>query len=155
MMTNLEYADSLRKLADFYEANPELERPGTDDTMTIFSVHQKSRFIAAIRSFGACKKTTDETFYRISKPFGKLTLECVIYRSQICTARKVEKLVKKLVPVAYEQVAKPEPSAWEEREVLETVTEWDCPGSLLEIPRELMVEDVAPVALPAPDEIYF
>jgi hypothetical protein len=107
-MTNQEFADSLRLVADFYEENPEMFLP--EGTLKIFSTYGKEDVIKAAKMLGTCEKQIDEDFYKLRRKFGSITLEVIETRSLVCTKRTVMKEMP--------------------------VDEWDCPESLLESKEE-------------------
>jgi hypothetical protein len=137
-MTNVDFAQALREMADFYEQHPKMPRPEIADTYTVFSVNTKDEFTGAVRQMangGKVEKSVGDTFYQAARTFGAgLVLRVVCYRDAIC--RKVTKLkvVKESVPVRYETRTEEVnvPVAFEEREVEKEVTEWECPESILE-----------------------
>lgn len=137
-MTNVDFAQALREMADFYEAHPQMPRPEIRDVYRIFSASGKAEFVAAVRQLadgGKVEKGVDENFYRAKRTFGAgLVLEALCNRAEVC--RKVTKLkvVKESVPVRYETRTEQVniPVAFEEREVEKEVTEWECPESILE-----------------------
>jgi hypothetical protein len=124
-MTTKDFTDSLREVAAFYEAHPELPLPDwTSDSMSTFTVWAKDdklSFMAYAKAFGSFDKRTTSDDFELRKSFGCITIVVAIKRSEVCTRRVVgTKKVIKQVPVQYEH-----------REVEEEIVEWDCPGSLL------------------------
>ena len=122
-MTNKEFVDSLRLIADFYKENLEMPLPHLEGRgcLDIFSIDSKEDVARVAAIFGSCKKHIDDTFYRVSRKFGAITLEVVAMRGGICTRRVVgTKTIQKTRPVKFETV-----------EEQEDIVEWDCPEALL------------------------
>lgn len=124
-MENAEFVDSLRKLADFFEAHPDLKVPYSmsGDGIIIFA-NGKEEISLAARAFGSCDKTSDDIFYRVVKkdPIGQFKLSAIEYRSQVC-----ERVVtgKRVIPAQ----TVPEHTIPERTE---EIVEWRCPESILE-----------------------
>jgi hypothetical protein len=78
-----QYADSLRAIADWYEAHPEIPLPG-DDTLTNYAVCTREHAESLIRGLGNCKKDYDETSFTISRRFGVLNVRFYFSRSEVC-----------------------------------------------------------------------
>ncbi len=105
-----EFVQGLRGLADFYEANPQMEVPSYRRINVNF--WKKEDFVGAIRTMahGATveKKTDGEKEimqeHHAIRHFGPIELDATISKSAVC--RKVRKLVETDV--------------------------WECPDSLLE-----------------------
>jgi hypothetical protein len=120
-MTIKEYVDSLRQIADFYEANPECPLPGG----TIFyidAVHGKEEMSNVARIFGSCEKSVDTSFYNLIKVFGSLKLWAREWREKICTRKVigVQFVPEKYIPGTLIEAHE------------EEIVEWDCPESLLD-----------------------
>jgi hypothetical protein len=122
-MTNKEYADSLRLIADFYEANPDFPQPIDSHIMRIWKFEGKEGLAEFVRLVGGkCEKHVDETFFTVSRKFGSITMEASDYRSRVCEKIVVgKKLVKRSVPIGYRE------EIVEEEEV-----QWKCPPALLD-----------------------
>lgn len=119
-MTNLEYAQSLRRVADFFETHPDI--PAPHDNLSIYVLGKDLPRIA--RQLGTCEKIANGTFFNLRKDFGPIIVEFFSYRDQVC--ERVSK-GKKLVPETVIP-AKPEEiiAAHEVEEF-----EWKCPDSFL------------------------
>ena len=102
-MTNAEFVDSLRQIADFYEAHPEVPPPFSAPYLCFYPTKEQLPMI--IRAFGSCKKEVSEERFRLNREFGSLTITASWDRNAVCTQRTVEKVVSEVV--------------------------WDCPESLL------------------------
>jgi hypothetical protein len=117
-MTNLEYANSLRQVADFIESHPDFPQP--HHTISVHAWGGKGPFLSAVvllKDGGTVQKTADDPEktwprYHAKRLFGGITLDIGIDRSEIC------KLVR---PAQY-----------------------DCPDSLM----EEYVEGVEPYLIP-------
>lgn len=117
-MTTKEYADSLRMVADWYEAHPEVPVPHTH-TMENYSVNDRETMVAVVKALGTCEKEYSDTMFHARKTFGVLTVDFMDYRERVCIRRVVgteTKVVKKPV----------EPITFVEEEVTTEVVEWDC-----------------------------
>jgi hypothetical protein len=110
-----QYADSLRGIADWYEAHPEIPLP-SDETMTNYSVCTKGHAEALVRGLGGCEKSYDEESFSITKKVGILKLRFYFSRSEVCRRVVVGKTTEpeRVVP------ARVIPA----REV--DVVEWEC-----------------------------
>jgi hypothetical protein len=132
-MTNKEYADGLRLIADFYETHPRMPLPSNGGTngFTVFAGRAEglvakslSEIAAILVDGGDLEKTANETFYCVSREFGSLRFEVLDYRKNVCTvvgSHKEIKTVTRTITPAVTQVVQ------EEIEILD----WECPKSLL------------------------
>ncbi|MDX1902131.1 MAG: hypothetical protein SFW66_09065 [Gammaproteobacteria bacterium] len=104
-MDNKEYADSLRKIADLYEHNPELHQPEPE----IAAYHCKTKEDAKqiIAMLGNCEKQYTDTLFTLSKKFGGINLRFVFSRTDVCdrviSTRTVE---VEVVEWKYDQILK-------------------------------------------------
>lgn len=118
----LSYADSLRLLADWYDANPDMP-PIYDPTVLRFAKENEDMARKVAHAFGTFKKTADDAFIRLTKTFGTLPLQFIFYRRRICTPRvvgtKTEIVKRPAVNVPMIEVE-------ETREIIE----WVCPPLL-------------------------
>jgi hypothetical protein len=128
-MTNQEYANSLRLIANFLESHPELPCP--EQTLTSYSLHDKKRFSLVARSLshgGRCEKVYEDTIVNLTRDFDGITLRYIGVRSNVCEQIRVG---TKFVP---EQYVPPRPAV--EAHVVpeheEAVYEWRCAPALLE-----------------------
>ena len=86
----LSTADSLRLMADWYEAHPDMPAP----TARIYANGEHSTMDGArriARMLGAFEKGGSDLFLEIAKQFGSVALSVSFYRSDICTKRVVQK----------------------------------------------------------------
>jgi hypothetical protein len=120
MMDSRAYINSLRQIADFLEAHPDLPTPHSEK-LTIST----GDLPGVAHQIGSCQKVVDETFYNLQKKFGVITLEFYDFRQSVC--KKVSKgtrlIPETIVPAKPEQVI----AAHEIEEF-----DWVCPDSLLE-----------------------
>ena len=122
-MTNQEYADSLRLVADFYATHEDVPQP--DSVLKVFALFGRAAVAAFARALGHVEKEVDDHFYRVSRKFGGITLQGLDLRERVCERVQVgEKTQIVRVPVS-------EP-AYEEREEIVPIYEYHCPDSLLE-----------------------
>lgn len=128
-----EFADSLRLVADFYDANPTLTLPiwfyaGTNrfEINLIEGEEAKVEFMRWANAFRVFKKEALDSCFKLVKQFGVIQFEVTIARKEVCEARVVGKrTVKKKVPATYK-----------EEFVKEDIIEWDCPGSIMRLENE-------------------
>ena len=134
-MTHREYADSLRLIADWFEAHPEIRIPNDADEFNVYNVHTQEELARAVRALGGCKKEYSDSsgLFRLKRKFGGIELRFVTSRDKACK-RKVTGTVR--VP---EQVI---PA----HEV--SIVEWEC----LEAP-PLLASAPAPAPAPSPEPI--
>jgi hypothetical protein len=109
-LTNTQFANALRQMADFYEQHAEMPQP---ETFLAYS-WRRTEFLRAVKMLGAVKKlpvdknrVCDDHYFKVEKRFGDgegFPLELITMRADICT--KVTKMVE--------------------------TTTWECPDSLLE-----------------------
>jgi len=123
-MTNKEYANALREIADFYEANPGFPQPTHPlKIFGIYSTRTKEEFQNVAKQLKIFRKDFDDKFIRITRDFSGIKLSVIEYKEKICTKRVVgTRLVKK---------EKPMPIKFEKEMVAEEIVEWDCHSSLL------------------------
>ncbi len=120
-MTHTEYANALRRIADFVEVHPKISIPDTTN-IDIYQWIEGKEFLTEIaRIFGTCKKDYGTTYSTVKKDFGGIFLSATTYKEQVC-----ERVVigKKIVP----EIIIPA-SLIPEHE--EEIVEWKCPESLL------------------------
>ena len=109
-MTNIEFAKSLREIAAFYEAHPEMPQP-ENINVPIWATYPSSsrpRFLSAAKDLGTFTKVPpspgDDYFFTIERKFDGFPFHVTTRRAEIC--RKVTKTVE--------------------------IESWECPDSLLE-----------------------
>lgn len=87
-MTNIEYANSLRQIADFYEANPDMPVPGWPSEF-IF-LYDRQAFLNAVKVLARGGKVTKEVErredgnYKAIRDFGGNRVIVEIPRKAIC-----------------------------------------------------------------------
>ena len=124
-MTHKEYADSLRLIADFFEAHEEVGLPHDAHEFSLYNILDRESLVTLMRALGSCKKYYDESFFRVEKPFGTIVLKTWMNREAVCERVVKEKFkVKERRPKPVAQVA---PTEFEEVEVEKEVIEWRCP----------------------------
>lgn len=123
-MTNKEYADSLRLIADFFDTHTEFSPPTGAEKIEDCHVYSKHQLSALARALGDCEKQFDVDFkgaFALVHKFGSIEYRSVQTRETVCkrvvvAVKHVEKLViPQTVIEAHD----------------EEVIEWDC-GSILE-----------------------
>lgn len=115
------FADTCRKLADFYEAHPDIPSP-THDNFNVYV--EKDELPRIAKEIGSCKKNVDDTYFELVKDFGTMTISFFVYRNQVCEKVVVgKKIIPEYVIPASEERVIPEHE--------EDVVEWRCPDSLL------------------------
>lgn len=120
-MENKEYADSLRMIADWFEAHPDMPLPYQADEIDIFAVHSREQMENVARQFGSCEKEYSEGLFMLKKKIGEITLRAVANRNEVCKRKVVG---AKLVP---EQVI-PAHNV--------DIVEWECFETPLLAPKE-------------------
>lgn len=123
-MTNLEYADSLRLLADWYEEHQEIATPSTD--FKVYSLNTKEEATRCMMALKPCKKEYKDSLFYLSRQFGSIDLEFVFYRDQVCTRRVVGKKLIGTQVIPAKTIAEEIIPAHEE-----DIVEWDCGNPLL------------------------
>jgi hypothetical protein len=110
-MTHAEYANALRRIADWIEVHPDLPLPSQTQLDFLSGVDTKEDLAKFARGFGECKKD-----------FGGIKLRAVAWRKNVCervvvgTREVPEEIIPaRLVPAH-----------------MEDIVEWKCPESLLE-----------------------
>jgi len=134
-----EFIAGLRDLADFFEQNPEIDKPYSGCTLTLY-VSDKKKLAKYARAFGHAEKVVDDYSFRLSKEFGTTGVKVETYSSRQSVCERV-KIGEEFVPT--HKIA-----ATEERFVeghMKDIYEWKCP-SLLAIGEA----DAEPVAEPEP-----
>lgn len=88
-----QYTDSLRAIADWYDAHPEIELPV--DYIDVYNVNTKEEAATILKALSPCEKEYLSTMFYIKKSFGAITLRFCFYRNQVC-----ERIVvgKKIIP---------------------------------------------------------
>lgn len=118
-----DYADGLRRLADFIDAHPDLFRDTCELTVNLFA-ENREEFAEKARQLGSAEKVEMGGWYVLRKKFGPHRLDLNIAREYVCTQ----------VQTGTRTVSKPDPEVLATVptvEVEEPVYEWQCPDSLL------------------------
>jgi hypothetical protein len=120
---NAAFVKSLRELADYFEARPDMPAPYTSE-LVYYPDKNEEAVSQFARWFAPCKKEGDDTFFRVRREFGALQLSAAWYRNEVCT------------PVVVGQVEVEEDvvvsKVTEKRKVLKDKIEWRCPAVLKE-----------------------
>lgn len=119
----------LQRLIDFLGAHPELPMP-THIEIGVYDFKEEDLETAKkiAKSLKIFTKDIDESFFRLIKSFGKVTIKYVFYRNAVCT--------KKVIGTKKETKLIPHPDALMiEREVETEIIEWNC-SSLLKGEKE-------------------
>ncbi len=118
-MTHKVYADSLRQIADFFEAHPEVKLPPPE--FKFYQTSNSGEVAAFAKAFGSCTKRYEGDFFYLTKKFGALTVEVIERRQKICVKKVVgHKTVIVERPIAFETFS-------EEQEIVE----WECQDASL------------------------
>ena len=123
--TTLSTAESLRLMADWYEAHPDMPAPYNPSVLH-FATENSDEVGKVARALGTFKKSGEDTFLRLTKQFGSLPLEFIFYRNRVCTPRVVGTKTVKVQKPAPGTVMPPMVEVEETHEVIE----WDCPALL-------------------------
>jgi hypothetical protein len=97
-MTNAEFANSLRAVADFYEKHPDMPQP-PEASLWVYT-HSKTYFLNAAKMMadgGTIQKRVDlpgdvMNYYHVERLFGGFLLDLCITRETMC--RKVKQMVE-------------------------------------------------------------
>jgi len=84
-MKTREYAEGLRKIADFLDSRPEFSLPKYSKAWQLFTYYDKEEFTNAAKALGDAKKTfTSEPYaeFRLESKTGLITLG--ISRDRVC-----------------------------------------------------------------------
>ncbi len=118
-ITAKDYASGLRELADWIEKNPDIPLPET--VLSVYACDGKDQALAIAKAARPFTKEYDNSFFRIKKTFGPLTLRYFFNREDVC----VKKVVGK-VQVSERYIPGRLVPAHEEEKV-----EWECHEALL------------------------
>lgn len=123
-MTHNEFVESLRALADFYEAHPGLSAAYslTGDLLSIFP-SGKQELAECARLMGNSLKSSDDTFFYITREekIGSFILRALEYRTNVCervvvgTEHVPEQAIEAMIIPAHER----------------EIVEWRCPEAIL------------------------
>ena len=110
-MTVQEYARGLRAVADLYEAHPDIPF-SHDQVIGVYWVKDTNEeAVRIIEALKPCRKEWAESFLKITRDFGGVTLKFVFIREAVCTRRVV----------GHKEI----PAEFLPARVVEIVT-WDC-----------------------------
>ena len=111
-MTVQEYVHGLRAVADWYETHPDIPF-SHDQVIGVYGVKDtKEEAVRIIEALKPCRKEWAESFLKITRDFGGVTLKFVFMRGAVCTRRVV---------VGHKEI----PAEFSPARVVEIVT-WDC-----------------------------
>lgn len=121
-MTGKEFVIGLRRMADWYEVNPDFPQPGSCSANGIFTVfaYSPEEFIKLKDGLGSSLLEVDNYCMRAFKSFGDTQLCVYAIRSSVCKKRVVG------TKMVTERVA----TQWTDKEVEQDIVEWDCPPEL-------------------------
>jgi hypothetical protein len=114
-----EYAQGLREIADWLEANPHIFLPG--QMFDVFTLNTKKEAEEVLRALKPCKKEYAGELFNISRKFGSITLRFVFYRNAVCMRRVVgtKEVEEQIIPAHTEDVI-----------------EWECGEPVLSVAEE-------------------
>lgn len=123
-MTHTEYANALRRIADFVEVHTDLPVPYLSNMSLYEWTNGKELCANAAKAFGTCKKESSDNYFSVKKDFGGITLTATTFRKNVCERVVVgtEQVPETVVPATPSQVI---PAHTRE------IVEWKCPESLL------------------------
>jgi len=111
-----EFVSSLRELADFYEARPELQVPHEVCVNLWYQTPEEAQIVA--RLLGKVRKEVlGDSFFLLRRQFGPLKVEAIWNRDQVC-----ERVV-----VGQETVEERVPATFTTQKVTRDKVEWRCP----------------------------
>ena len=87
-VTNKEYADGLRAIADWFEAHPDVPTPDYP-RIDVSSAETKEEALVIARALGSCTKTYGDTTFTLAKDFGGIHLSFNFWRSAVCERRVI------------------------------------------------------------------
>ena len=122
-----EWLDSLREMADFLEAHPDLIEPYLSIICYRFCKGTREEFAKTALQLGASTKSSDATWFQVARKFGIHTIQVTQPREDICE--------KKVVGTEEIETEEPDPEAVAALPKVKTVktvekVEWVCPPSL-------------------------
>src|SRR5580692_5397425 len=128
-MTHREYAESLRAVADWFEAHPEVAIPHDAGEIGLYNVHTRAQMEVVARAFGACEKEYTEGYFKLKKKIGGIEIRAVASREQVCKKRIVgtEIVPEQVIPTYVREIV-----------------EWEC----FETPLLKPVEEPIPIDAP-------
>lgn len=119
-----DFVKGLRELADWYEANQNIDTPNRE--LTVYSLNTKAEATACLAALKPCKKEYKGDNFYLSREFGSITLKFMFYRDAVCIRRVVgtRQVGTRVIPSRFtpEEII----PAYEE-----DIVEWDCGESLL------------------------
>ena len=113
-LTIAEFADGLRKLADWYEANPECPLPAIPLQNVQVQTKEHAQYI--VRRVPAATKHYSDSMFSLTVMFGALPVEFVFWKSAVC-----QRIVKETIIIPAHTL--PERLVPEE---VKEVVEWKC-----------------------------
>jgi hypothetical protein len=123
-MNHTEYASSLRLIADWFEAHPEVRLPHDADQFDYFMAHDRKQIAVLVRAFdGKSEKglLPNSGLVEFSHYFGSIKFRVIANQNQVCNRIVLDKKVVPEVVIPAHTVPEHE----------EDIVEWDCSGSLL------------------------
>lgn len=121
-MTHFEYANALRRIADWIETHPDDKIGVPYETMlTYYYFAGKDELVTLARALGTCEKKFTDGFAEVRKDFGGIALRGVVERSAVCerVVTGTEEVLEEIIP------ARLIPAHTRE------IVEWKCPEALL------------------------
>jgi hypothetical protein len=95
-MTNLEYVESLRKIADIYEHNLDLPMPAYEGKLNFFYVSSIEEAKNIIKKFGVPFKEKSDSFLKISTHCGTIKISAVLTNAEAqCEIIGTQKEIRK------------------------------------------------------------
>jgi hypothetical protein len=110
-MEKLTFAQSLRAIADWYDAHPEIEPPLHAVSVAISETDSHEHALALAKALAPCRKEYSDTLLVLSRVFGQIEMRHVFYRSAVCERVVLgkESVPERIIPA-------------HEREIVE----WEC-----------------------------
>jgi hypothetical protein len=116
-VTNKEYAESLRSIADFFEQHPEVSLPY--DHAEFNYIRSEAKVSPVARALGTCTKVYDGAYpgsFELQRSFGSIRFRAIWKRETVCERIEVG---KKTIPEQLMFIPEHE----------EPVYKWRCPKS--------------------------
>ena len=104
-MTHNEYAESLRQIADWWEAHPEVPLP-YDMSPFRYVATKRDEMTKIAAALGSCEKDYDGGLFYLRKHFGAVQFEAFVAREQVCERKVVGKrrVAKRVIPAHTEDI---------------------------------------------------
>jgi hypothetical protein len=108
IMTHKEYAESLRMIADWFEAHPDVKLPHDHKEFRYFMAQSREAMAHMAKVMGSCEKRYNDAAgqFELSKDFGKIEFRAICSRSQVCNRKVVghRQVPETIIPARTEDI---------------------------------------------------